>query len=132
MDALIASRLSLLGQTFIFRMGLPSSVCPKCRSEITGRAHDTEQFLISAPKAHPLSPPPKNLTKLKMPKEMKDCETSESLPPEGQKRNGGEIQLQQASEVVAENVQEVQMRQQPKIGTPKALKRVTWSPSVQK
>ena len=123
MDALIASRLSLLGQTFIFRMGLPTSVCPKCRSEITGRAYDTEQFLISAPKARPLSPP----------KETKDCEPFESLPPQGQKRNSGEIQLQQALEVVAENVQEVQAKQQPpKSETPKALKRVTWSPSVQK
>ena len=132
MIALIASGFSSLGPTYIFRLGLPSSVCPKCRSEITGRAHDTEQFLISAPKAHPLGPPTENITKLKMSNETKDCETSESLPPQGQNENSGEMQLQ-TTLALAESVQEVQARQQPhKSGTPKALKRVTWSPSVQK
>ena len=132
MDALIVSGFSSLGQTFIFRLGLPSSVCPKCRSEITGRAHDTEQFLISVPKADFLSSSPQNPTKSKIPNETKDCETSESLPPQGQNEGSGEIQLQPTL-AVAESVQGVQSRQQPpKSGTPKALKRVTWSPSVQK
>ena len=114
---------------FIFRLGLPSSVCPKCRSEITGRAHDTEQFLTSAPKADPAQNPAKS----KMSSEAKDCETSESMPPQGQNESSGEIQLQPSLEV-AENFQEgVQSRQQQsKSGTPKASKRVTWSPSVQK
>ena len=112
---------------FIFRLGLPSSVCPKCRSEITGRAHDTEQFLTSAPKADPAQNPAKS----KMSNEAKDCETSESMPPQGQNESSGsgEIQLQPAL-AVAESVQARQ--QPPKSGTPKALKRVTWSPSVQK
>ena len=119
-----------LCQTFIFRLGLPTSVCPKCRSEITGRAHDTEQFLISVPKADCLSPSPQNPTKSKMSDETKDCETLELLPPQGQNESSGEIQLQPALAVVAESVQARQ--QPPKRGTPKALKRVTWSPSVQK
>ena len=119
-------------QTFISRLGLPSSVCPKCRSEITGRAHDTEQFLISAPKADPLSPSPQNPAKSKMPNEAKDCETSLSLPPQGQNESSCEIQPQPGL-AGAENFQGVQARlQQPKGGTPKTLKRVTWSPSVQK
>ena len=114
---------------FVFRLGLPSSMCPKCRSEITGRAHDTEQFLISAPKADPAQNPAKS----KLSNEAKDCETSESMPPQGQNESSGEIQLQPSLEV-AENFQEgVQARQQQsKSGTPKASKRVTWSPSVQK
>ena len=118
---------------FIFRLGLPSNVCPKCRSEITGRAHDTEQFLISVPKADLFSPSPQNPTKSKMSNETKDCETLELLPPQGQNDRSGEIQFQPTLAVVAENIQGVQARQQPaKSGTPKALKRVTWSPSVHK
>ena len=101
-------------------------MCPKCRSEITGRAHDTEQFLISAPKADPAQNP----ANPKISNEAKDCET-----PHGQNENIGEIQLGPSLEV-GENFQDGfearQQLQQSKSGTPKALKRVTWSPSVQK
>ena len=141
----------MLFQFSIFRLDLHSSTCPKCRSEITGRAHDTEQFLISAPKTNPIE----NLVKSKMLNKTKDCET-EYLPPEGP-TSSGEVQLQPPSSL-AENFQsnlqehpqvhlqvhlqvhpqvhpQVHLQsnhQEPKSGTPKALKRVTWSPSVQK
>ena len=116
---------------FVFRLGLPSSMCPKCRSEITGRAHDTEQFLISAPKADPAQNPAKPKTS----NEAKDCESSELLPPQGQNESNADIQLQpllEVAEKVQDGVQARQQQQQSKIGTPKTSKRVTWSPSVQK
>lgn len=120
------------------RLGLPSSVCPKCRSEITGRAHDTEQFLLSAPKVEPAQNPDKP----KMSMEAKDSETIELLPAQGQNESSDEIEPRHSlvTESFEESVQArfeegVQARQQPqqsKSGTPKVLKRVTWSPSVQK
>ena len=105
-------------------------MCPKCRSEITGRAHDTEQFLLSAPKVDPAQNPDKP----KMSIEAKDSETIELLPAQGQNESSDEIEPLHS--LVAESFEEgVQARQQPhqsKSGTPKVSKRVTWSPSVQK
>ena len=103
----------------------------KCVSKMQIRNHWTSPWHWTVPHIC-LSPSPQNPTKSKMPNETQECETLELFPPQGQNKSSGEIQPQPAV-AVAENFHGVQSKQQPpKSGTQKALKRVTWRPSVQK
>ena len=107
------------------RSGLPSSVCPKCRSEITGRAHDTEQFLLNVPAEQG----PRTKTESD---QERHCDTSQPLFNKEERRNTVEMQGRPVKTSFESLVSLQAGPQLPRNGTPKTSKRVTWSPSVQK